>query len=161
MKKLATYKKKRDLKKSKEPKAKVLKSKGKGSFMVHKHKSKRPHYDLRIAIGGVLKSWAIPKGISKKRGEKRLAVKVEDHPMAYAKFEGTIPKGHYGAGKVEIYDKGKYENLAVGKTGKPLSIRTSLKDGRMKIFLHGKKLKGIYVLFRLRENNWLIFKSAK
>jgi len=161
MKKLAPYKKKRDLKKSKEPAAKVLKTKGKGSFVVHKHKSKRPHFDLRIAIGGVLKSWAIPKGIPKTKGTKHLAVKVEDHPMAYAKFEGTIPKGHYGAGKVEIYDKGKYENLAVGKSGKPLSIKTALKEGKMKLLLQGKKLKGIYVLFRFKDKNWLIFKSAK
>ena len=161
MQKLAIYKKKRKLKKSKEPLAKISKDISNAIFVIHKHISKRPHYDLRLAIEGVLKSWAIPKGISRKKGEKRLAVKVEDHPLAYAKFKGTIPKGHYGAGKVEIFDRGKYENLAVGNTGKNISVKTSLKNGKMKIFLHGKKINGIYVLFRFRENNWLIFKSTK
>ena len=135
--------------------------KKKSIFVIHKHHAKKLHYDFRLKIGAVLKSWVIPKGLAKKIGEKRLAILVEDHALSYKDFEGIIPKGQYGAGKVEIYDKGKYENLRKNKNQKPISMRTCFKEGKIKIKLEGKKIKGKYVLYHFRENDWLIFKMAK
>ena len=119
-------------------------------YVIHKHFAKRLHYDLRLEDDGVLKSWAIPKKPPKQDGIKRLAVKVNDHNIEYADFEGEIPKGSYGAGKVEIWDKGSYET--VKKTEKEWIIR-----------IKGKKLKGIYCLIRIDEigKNWIFFKKKQ
>lgn len=103
-------------------------------------------------MGGVLKSWAVPKGPPKKIGEKHLAIHVEDHPIEYAKFEGTIPKGEYGAGEVKIWDHGTYENL------KTSSLSKCLKGGTLEVKFNGKKLKGAYALVHFKENNWLFIK---
>jgi DNA ligase D-like protein (predicted 3'-phosphoesterase) len=148
---LAKYKSKRDLKKSKEPKAKLKKSPGKKTiFVVHDHRATHHHWDLRLEMNRVLKSWAIPKLPPRTKGVKRLAIKVEDHPLEYAKFQGTIPKGHYGAGTVRIWDKGTYE----------LKHKDSKK---IVLDFKGSKLKGEYVLVKTSygskpEKSWLFFK---
>lgn len=148
---LKEYKKKRDFKRTTEPEGKIRKSKTKKKiFVVHSHFAQTHHYDLRLEMNGVLKSWAIPKQPPTKKGVKRLAIKVENHPLKYAKFHGVIPKPHYGAGKVEIWDKGNYE--LIEKNPKSMKIR-----------LHGKKLKGDYVLVKTGygnkpEKSWLFMK---
>ena len=148
---LKQYKQKRNLKKSGEPKPKLKKSKSKKLiFVMHEHHARSLHWDLRLEMNGVLKSWAIPKQPPIKKGIKRLAIQVENHPLDYAKFQGIIPEGYYGAGKVEIWDKGNYELIE--------------KDKKKIIFeLYGKKLKGKYVLVKTSygnkpEKSWLFFK---
>src|SRR5688572_33305985 len=110
---LREYKRKRDFKKTAEPRGKREAAKGKNirRFVVQKHAASRLHYDFRLEIDGTLKSWAVPKGIPFKKGEKRLAVEVEDHPVSYIDFEGTIPKGQYGGGTVMVWDQGTFESL--------------------------------------------------
>lgn len=147
---LTKYKQKRNLKKSKEPKAKIKKSGKKLIFVIHRHQARNLHWDLRLEMNGVLKSWAVPKQPPATKGTKRLALKVEDHPLDYANLEGTIPEGHYGAGEVKIWDKGQYE--LIEKNAKKIEIN-----------LHGKKLKGKYVLIKTSygnkpEKSWLFFK---
>ena len=116
--------------------------------MVQKHQARSLHYDFRLELKGVLKSWAVPKGLPEVKGIKRLAVQVEDHPVDYISFSGTIPEGEYGAGKVKIWDKGKW-NLVSG----------DLAAGSIKFELNGKKLKGEYVLVQLKDKkNWLVYK---
>lgn len=120
-------------------------------FVIHKHHATRLHWDLRLEMDGVLKSWAVPKEPPLKAGIRRLAIQVEDHDLDYADFEGEIPKNQYGAGKVEIWDKGEYNILERYKN-------------RLKFQLLGKKLKGIYVLFKFPkagENAWLFFKIKR
>lgn len=135
------------LKKSKKPSARVKQGR-KGKllcFVVQKHAATRLHYDLRLEMDGVLKSWALPKGPSMNPSEKRLAVQVEDHPYAYKDFEGIIPEG-YGAGAVIIWDQGTYEV-------------TEKKKGSFHFTLKGKKLKGGFILVRLKGKNWLLIKA--
>ena len=121
----------------------------KGIFVIQKHAARRLHYDLRLEMDGVLKSWAVPKEPPKTAGVKRLAVQVEDHPIEYADFEGIIPEGHYGAGKVEIWDRGSYI----------LKERT---DKKIVFELNGEKLKGTYVLLKFKgDRNWLFFKKKE
>ncbi len=119
-------------------------------FVVHEHFAKKHHFDLRLEINGVLKSWAVPKEIPSRKGEKRLAVEVDDHPIEYAEFEGEIPEGNYGAGKVIIWDSGYF--LLLKKEEKVIEVD-----------LRGKKVRGIYVLLLFREEktrkNWLLFKK--
>ncbi|MGB7977960.1 MAG: DNA polymerase ligase N-terminal domain-containing protein [Chlamydiales bacterium] len=143
---LKTYRKKRDLKISKEPAAKVRK--GEASvlhFVVQKHAATRLHYDFRLERDGVLKSWAIPKGPSMNPAEKRLAVQVEDHPYEYKDFEGIIPKG-YGAGAVIIWDEGTY-------------TIDEEKKGALHLTLSGKKLRGSFMLVNFRGKQWLLIKK--
>jgi len=147
---LKKYKQKRNLRKSGEPKPKIKKTGKKLIFVVHRHDASHLHWDLRLEINHVLKSWAIPKEPPKTKGIKRLAIQVEDHPLDYANFKGTIPEGHYGAGKVEIWDKGNYE--LIEKDAKKIEFK-----------LYGKKLKGNYVLIKTHygakpEKSWLFFK---
>jgi bifunctional non-homologous end joining protein LigD len=119
-------------------------------FVVHEHHARHLHYDLRLEHDGVLKSWAVPKGIPEKPGEKHLAVAVEDHPLDYRTFEGTIPEGAYGAGTVTIWDKGTY---------KP----EHWDDEKIEIIIHGERLNGHYVLVRFKragKSEWLVFKAS-
>jgi len=124
-------------------------------FVVHEHYATHLHYDFRLEVGGVLKSWAIPKGPSMNPAEKRLAVMVEDHPLEYGNFEGIIPQGHYGAGPVLIWDSGEFE-----AEGDP---ETALKQGKLRFALNGKKLKGGFSLVLMRGRGtgkeWLLIKG--
>ena len=147
---LTSYKKKRKFSQTPEPEGKIRNVKGKKPiFVVHNHFASHHHYDLRLEMSGVLASWAVPKEPPKTKAEKRLAIQVEDHPLQYAKFHGVIPEGNYGAGKVEIWDKGNYE----------LFERTPKK---ILFALHGKKLSGKYVLVKTgyggKKSGWLWFK---
>ncbi len=158
---LSSYRKKRNFSKTPEPKGVKSKKRKKTIFVIQKHFSSRLHYDFRIEINGALRSWAVPKGPSKSTKDKRLAVLTEDHPMEYAKFKGTIPKGEYGAGKVVIWDKGYYENIKEDKNNEIIPIEKCFKKGRIEIELFGKKLKGPYALIKFKDKNWLLIKMRK
>jgi len=147
---LEKYKEKRNFKKTNEPNGEIPIKKSKEIiFVVHEHHASHLHWDLRLEMDGVLKSWAIPKEPSTDPSVKRLAIQVEDHPYDYKDFEGTIPEGQYGAGKVKIWDKGTYEILE--KTEKGLVIK-----------MNGKKLKGTFVLFKFKPpKNWLFFNKKE
>lgn len=159
---LTLYNKKRNFKETSEPEGEVKKSVSKLIFVVQRHKASRLHYDFRLELDGVLKSWAVPKGPSMNPIDKRLAMMVEDHPYDYKDFEGTIPEGNYGAGIVEIWDSGTYsdiENSSREKAEK--NLRAGLKSGDFKFHLYGKKLKGEFVLVKLKgkeDNSWLLIK---
>ena len=156
---LTEYKRKRDFNKTAEPAGKPLPKavKGASRFVIQKHDASRLHYDFRLEMDGVLKSWAVPKGLPWKQGEKHLAVEVEDHPVEYATFEGVIPEGQYGGGTVMLWDQGKY--YVYGE--KPLE---SLRKGRLHLVLDGKKAKGEWALIRIRsegeKNQWLLLKAT-
>jgi bifunctional non-homologous end joining protein LigD len=156
---LVTYNKKRDFKQTREPKGKKGNKNG-FRFVVQRHQASHLHYDFRLELGGALKSWAVPKGPSLNPSTKRLAVMVEDHPVDYIGFSGTIPEGNYGAGTVEIWDNGNFE--PVDKKHEVISEKdalANLKKGELKFRLEGKKLKGEFVLVRLKdEKNWLLIK---
>jgi bifunctional non-homologous end joining protein LigD len=125
-------------------------------FVVHEHRARRHHFDLRLELGGVLKSWAVPKGPSLDPSEKRLAVGVEDHPLGYGDFEGVIPPGEYGAGPVVIWDRGEFVPLSEDPEG-------DLRRGKLSFVFRGRKLRGRFTLLRLRRkepNQWLLIKQA-
>lgn len=152
-----TYQEKRDFSKTSEPEWKEHPSKGEfPKFVVQKHAARTLHYDFRLEINGVLKSWVIPKGPTANPEEKRLAIHVEDHPLDYADFEGTIPKGEYGGGTVMIWDNGNFANIKKWK-GREYTLEESYDEGTMEFFLNGKKLKGGYALIKTKQN-WLFFK---
>jgi len=121
-------------------------------FVVQKHDATSLHYDFRIRVNGVLASWAVPKGPSMNPADKRLAMRTEDHPFEYADFEGVIPEGHYGAGTIMVWDKGTYD-LSDG-----LPAEKQLRRGEMKIVLHGKRLRGSFVLVQSQDKRWLLIK---
>lgn len=148
---LNTYNKKRDFNKTKEPKGKKEKTTKKLRFVVQHHLARKDHYDLRLEMDGVLKSWAVPKGPSYNTKDKRLAIMVEDHPLSYRNFEGTIPKGEYGGGTVMLFDEGYFEPINDFKKG--------LKSGTLKFTLKGKRLKGDWALVHFIEDNWLLIKE--
>jgi bifunctional non-homologous end joining protein LigD len=157
---IGPYKKKRSLDQSGEPKGKTeRKKKERLTFVVQRHAARKLHYDLRLEMEGVLKSWAIPKGPSLDPDVKRLAIHVEDHPLEYGEFEGTIPKGNYGAGKVAIWDKGFYTSSDSAKR----SLTEQLHRGELKIVLHGERLRGEFVLVKLKDDSdkdqWLLIKK--
>ncbi|MEX0671840.1 MAG: DNA polymerase ligase N-terminal domain-containing protein, partial [Candidatus Babeliales bacterium] len=159
-KKLDQYIKKRDPKKTPEPFGGKA-SKSDSMFVIQEHHASQLHWDFRLEIDGVLVSWAIPKGPSTNPKDKRLAVMTEDHPMDYGGFEGVIPEGEYGAGPVMIWDTGTYQNMKIDeKTGKSISMKKCLKDGRIEVRLFGKKLEGGYALIRMKDSlkNWLLIK---
>ena len=122
-------------------------------FVIHEHHASRLHFDLRLEIDGVLKSWAVPKGVSMNPTEKRLAVAVPDHSISYIGFEGTLAEGTYGAGEVRIWDNGEFESEGDASEG--------LRKGKLIFTFYGKKLKGEFTLVRMhnQEKNWLIIKS--
>jgi bifunctional non-homologous end joining protein LigD len=154
---LDEYKRKRRFEDTPEPPPKLEKKAG-HRFVVQKHRATRLHYDFRLEMEGVLKSWALPKGLPWKRGEKHLAVEVEDHPIEYEEFEGVIPEGQYGGGTVMVWDRGTY--YVFGE--QPLK---SLREGKLHLVLDGKKAKGEWTLVRIRgrdgeKNQWLILKTG-
>src|SRR5437762_2284682 len=156
---LAEYKAKRDFRKTAEPKGgKPLPKavRGASRFVIQKHDARRLHYDFRLQMEGVLKSWAVPKGLPWKQGEKHLAVEVEDHPIEYKDFEGVIPAGNYGGGTVMVWDRGNY--YVHGE--QPLK---ALAEGKLHLVLEGEKAKGDWALIRIRsdseKNQWLLLKS--
>ena len=145
---LEEYNRKRDFSKTNEP-AGGVKSTGGSVYVIQKHQASHLHWDLRLEFDGVLKSWAVPKEPPEREGEKRLAVETEDHPIDYAKFEGTIPKGEYGAGTVEIWDSGTFK--AIERT-----------EDKILADIKGKKLSGQYYLVRFPNagpKSWLLFKK--
>jgi DNA ligase D-like protein (predicted 3'-phosphoesterase) len=159
---LKDYKDKRDFRRTPEPPAGERKSAAAQSvFVVQKHAARTLHYDFRLEVEGVLKSWAVPKGPSTDPKEKRLAVPTEDHPLDYADFEGVIPEGEYGAGTVLVWDIGAYRNLTE-KKGKPIPMAEGVAHGHVKVWLEGKKLKGGYALTRFKtgkDEAWLLVKA--
>lgn len=158
---LTDYAKKRNFKNTPEPGNKLQPSNKNLSFVIQRHDASHLHYDFRLELDGVLKSWAIPKGPSLNPSDKRLAVMVEDHPLSYGKFEGVIPAGNYGAGTVEIWDKGTYISENSKSTDSSLEIRKGLKEGSLKFIINGEKLKGSFALVRLKDGkdkNWLLIK---
>ena len=159
---LTEYKKKRKLRETPEPKG-GLPGDDKLHFVVQKHEARSLHYDFRLEVGGVLKSWAVPKGPSMNPADKRLAMQVEDHPYDYLDFEGVIPEDNYGAGTMIVWDQGTFETLEKGnKIAQIHHLKDSLKKGSVKIKLKGEKLKGEFALVRTprkAENTWLLFKN--
>ncbi|GEM_PF-305783 len=157
---LKEYNAKRDFDNTKEPKGGAVRKSKKLRFVVQRHHASRLHYDFRLEMDGVLKSWAVPKGPSLCPKDKRLAVMVEDHPLSYRTFEGEIAKGNYGFGTVSIFDAGYYNALNKGDGEKELL--DALDKGSIKIVLHGKKLKGEFALVRIKnpqeDNAWLLIK---
>lgn len=161
---LSLYKKKRNFSDTPEPEGKE-KSSGKGlRFVIQKHDASHLHYDFRLEMKGVLKSWAIPKGPSLNPTDKRLAMMVEDHPYDYRTFEGIIPEGNYGGGTVIVWDEGFYEPMNAGEMNREEQEKLLLKQlyaGDLKIHMKGKKIKGNYALFRLKKDqkSWLLVKK--
>lgn len=149
---LEPHRRKRHFERTAEPSAKRRASKTRHVFVVQKHCARHLHYDFRLEVDGVLKSWAVPKGPSLDPSVKRFAVAVEDHPLAYAEFEGVIPEGEYGAGTVMVWDRGTY-NLEGG-----MDADAALQAGQLSFTLRGRKLKGGWALVRMRDENWLLVK---
>lgn len=158
---LKKYREKRDFEKTPEPFTSEKISPDKPKFVIQKHGASKLHYDFRLEVDSVLKSWAIPKGPSTDPGQKRLAVPTEDHPVDYIDFEGIIPEGNYGAGTVIVWDTGTYCNLNE-KNGQEVKIEESIEEGHVDIWLEGHKLKGGYALIRTGKGNrkfWLFLKK--
>ena len=153
---LREYKRKRNFTRTAEPRARKGLKKG-HRFVIQKHDASRLHYDFRLEMEGTLKSWAVPKGVPYQQGEKRLAMEVEDHPLGYRTFEGTIPKGEYGGGTVMVWDEGTYEALG------SKSPARDLEAGKLHFILHGSKLEGEWTLVRMhgKEKEWLLIKSGE
>ena len=159
---LQAYQAKRDFDQTREPagtRLRPARKPGALQFVVQKHDASHLHYDFRLEMNGVLKSWAVPKGIPLDKGEPRLAMEVEDHPIEYGRFEGVIPPGNYGAGTVQLWDRGKYEAAET-------SPEEALHKGKLSFVLHGKKLNGHWTLVRTRrengnKNSWLLIKTGE
>jgi bifunctional non-homologous end joining protein LigD len=164
---LKDYDKKRDFGSTSEPGSGKKPSRTKKGeslvFVVQKHYASHLHYDFRLELEGVLKSWAVPKGPTLDPGNKHLAVLVEDHPYDYKDFSGIIPEGNYGAGKVEIWDNGTYHSLnAEDKDGSEEEVKAGLEKGHITIIMEGNRLNGEFALIKLknsRGNNWLLIKK--
>lgn len=161
---LKTYRTKRKFAKTPEPRGRrsaKRADRGPLHFVIQKHHARALHYDFRIEAEGVLKSWAVPKGPSDRAHEARLAVATEDHPLEYGNFEGTIPKGHYGAGTVKIWDRGLY--TVPGKRGleeTEKAVIEGLAKGRLTLTLRGRKTVGDYAMVRMKEGQWLMTKKS-
>ena len=156
---LGEYNAKRDFRRTAEPAGKVPKPRGKTlHFVIQKHAASHLHYDFRLELDGVMKSWAVPKGPSLDPSVRRLAMEVEDHPIAYNTFEGTIPQGEYGGGTVMLWDRGTYE---AEDGGGAASLRRGYEKGDLKVVLHGERLRGGWVLVRMNRSGpaqWLLIK---
>ncbi|MGD8634557.1 MAG: DNA polymerase ligase N-terminal domain-containing protein, partial [Anaerolineales bacterium] len=163
--KLEKYKGKRDFRKTSEPTGDDVEFKWSDErpvFVIQKHDASNLHYDFRIEVDGVLKSWAVPKGPSTDPSVKRLALPTEDHPLAYADFEGVIPEDEYGGGTVLVWDRGSYRNLKEEEDGESaMSVADQIDDGHVTIWLEGEKLSGGYALIRTEKGEdarWLLIK---
>lgn len=159
---LIEYKRKRDFSKTAEPAGKLEKPRSRRAlrFVIQKHAASHLHFDFRLELDGAMKSWAVPKGPSYDPGTRRLAMQVEDHPIEYNTFEGTIPKGQYGGGTVMLWDKGTYEAENGGGLD---ALRDGYERGDLKILMHGKRMRGGWVLVRMRRDEsgkaqWLLIK---
>lgn len=158
---LEDYRKKRDFRRTKEPAGDSKQSSDKSVFVIQKHDASSLHYDFRIEMNGVLKSWAVPKGPSTDPSVKRMAIPTEDHPLDYADFEGVIPEGEYGAGTVMVWDTGSYRNLRADKDDESASMQESYDEGKVEIYLNGEKIQGGYALVRTGDGEdarWLLIK---
>ena len=158
---LDRYRGKRDFGRTPEPAGGRRRGRGRSRFVVHKHDATSLHYDFRLEAGGVLKSWAVPKGPSTNPKEKRLAMPTEDHPLDYVDFEGNIPEGEYGAGPVIVWDAGTYRNQTE-KDGEPVPVERAVDGGHVSVWLEGDKLTGGYALTRIgtgRRERWLLVKQ--
>ena len=156
---LEEYRAKRNFQKTAEPVSGTPGHQHLPIFVIQEHHASHLHWDFRLEADGVLKSWAVPKGPSLDPSVKRLAVEVEDHPLGYATFEGTIPKGQYGGGTVMIWDHGTYEAHAGGR-----SVAEAISAGRLEFVMHGERLKGAFTLVRMkpqpkRKPQWLLIKK--
>jgi bifunctional non-homologous end joining protein LigD len=162
--KLEEYRRKRDFSRTREPEGRKRGSSARLAYVIQKHAASRLHYDLRLELDGVMKSWAVPKGPSLDPAVKRLAIQVEDHPIEYNAFEGTIPAGEYGGGTVMIWDYGTY-TAAAGEDDPEAALRAGFRKGDFKFVLRGRRLRGSWVLVRTggrgdrsRKNQWLLIK---
>ncbi len=144
---LREYQEKREFSQTTEPPGRIG-DRGRHRFVVHKHQARSLHYDFRLEMGGVLRSWAVPKGPPPEPGIRRLAVQVEDHPIEYIDFAGNIPQGEYGAGSVEVWDKGEFD------------LEKELAD-RLEFSLRGEKLSGRYALIHTGDKNWLFIRRKE
>jgi DNA ligase D-like protein (predicted 3'-phosphoesterase) len=157
---VSKYKKKRDFRKTPEPVDDNADFDWAASpvFVIHKHDASNLHYDFRLEVDGVLKSWAVPKGPSTDPGEKRMAIPTEDHPLEYADFEGVIPEDQYGGGTVMVWDRGGYENIKNDEDGNDAkSLSEQINDGHVTFRLKGEKIKGGYALIHTGQR-WLLIK---
>jgi DNA ligase D-like protein (predicted 3'-phosphoesterase) len=157
---LDAYRRRRDARRTPEPAARRRRASKRPRFVIQEHQASSHHFDFRLEVEGVLKSWAVPKGPSTDPREKRLAMAVEDHPLDYADFEGVIPEGEYGAGAVIVWDRGTYHNLTE-EEGARKPVAQALANGHLLVELHGKKLEGGYALQRLGsadDKRWLLIK---
>jgi bifunctional non-homologous end joining protein LigD len=154
---LKSYNKKRDFKVTAEPAGKVARSRTGSRFFIQKHAASHLHFDFRLEFAGVLKSWAVPKGPSVFTGVRRLAMEVEDHPLDYGDFEGTIPRGEYGGGTVMLWDRGTWEPVGDPKKG--------FSSGKITFQLKGRRLRGVWSLIRTgmggNENAWFLIKKRE
>lgn len=163
--KMKTYNEKRNFNKTREPQFTNSGEKKDGDpiFVIQKHAATNLHYDFRLEIDNTLKSWSVPKGPSTDPSVKRMAIPTEDHPLAYADFEGTIPEGEYGGGTVMIWDKGTIESNKKDESGKIISLEESYDSGSIEVVLHGQKLQGGYNLVKMKggkmKGNWLLIKQ--
>jgi DNA ligase D-like protein (predicted 3'-phosphoesterase) len=160
---LRDYRSKRDLETSPEPSGARGRPRPEPIFVVQRHLARSEHYDFRLEVGGVLVSWAVPKGPSTDPREKRLAIRVEDHPLDYAEFEGVIPEGQYGAGSVIVWDTGPYRNRTE-RDGREVPVEQALEEGHVVVELLGRKLRGGYALTRIGQDErgrerWLLVKK--
>lgn len=159
---LAEYQGKRDFARTAEPRGRKTRAGPKLAYVIQKHAASRLHFDLRLELDGVMKSWAVPKGPSLDPADKRLAMQVEDHPIEYNQFEGTIPEGEYGGGTVMLWDRGSYRYD--GNDPDPMeALRQGYRQGDFKFVLQGKRLRGSWVLVRMRRGDpgraqWLLIK---
>ena len=161
---IKTYNEKRDFSKTKEPKEEGSgKRNDQPVFVIQKHDATNLHYDFRLEINSTLKSWSVPKGPSTDPSVKRMAIPTEDHPLAYAHFEGTIPEGEYGGGTVMIWDNGTIKSIKKDDNGKLLSLEESFEKGSIEVELKGEKLTGGYNLVEMKggrmKGNWLLMKQ--
>ncbi|MFE6286361.1 DNA polymerase ligase N-terminal domain-containing protein [Streptomyces sp. NPDC057877] len=161
---LREYRGKRDFGRTREPEGQPGDAGERPRFVVQIHDASTLHFDFRLQVDDVLKSWSVPKGPSADPHDKRLALPTEDHPLAYEEFEGVIPRGEYGGGTVIVWDRGTYEPLSHDRRGRPVDFAESLERGHATFRLSGSKLRGEYALTRFRgqdDDAWLLVKAGR